>query len=150
MAAFGSRRLAVKILLPVDGSVYTRRMLGYVAAHDEWFGTGHEYVALHAVPAIPVYAARFLDRGVLDDHYREEARRVLDPVEAFARQQGWRLRCEHAVGPAAAAIAAFAEDERPDLIVMGTHGHSALGNVVLGSVAAGVLARCRLPVLFVR
>lgn len=140
----------MKILLPVDGSPYTKRMLGYVAAHDELFGPGHEYVALHAVPAIPVYAARFVDRGVLDEHYRDEARRVLDTVEAFARQQGWRLRSEHAVGPAAWAIAEFADAEKPDLIVMGTHGHSALGNVLLGSVAAGVLARCRVPVLFVR
>jgi nucleotide-binding universal stress UspA family protein len=139
----------MKILLPVDGSAHTKRMLGYVAAHDELFGPRHEYVALHAVPAIPVYAARFLDRGVLDEHYRDEARRVLDTVEAFARQQGWTLRTEHAVGPAAEAIAGFANAEKPDLIVMGTHGHSALGNVLLGSVATGVLARCRVPVLFV-
>jgi nucleotide-binding universal stress UspA family protein len=33
---------------------------------------------------------------------------------------------------------------------MGTHGHSALTNVVLGSVATRVLAQCRIPVLLVR
>jgi nucleotide-binding universal stress UspA family protein len=38
---------------------------------------------------------------------------------------------------------------QPDLIVMGTHGHSALGNVVMGSVATGVLARCKAPVLLI-
>ena len=32
---------------------------------------------------------------------------------------------------------------------MGTHGHSALGNAVLGSVTQGVLARCKLPMLLV-
>ena len=32
---------------------------------------------------------------------------------------------------------------------MGTHGHSALANAVLGSVAQGVLARCQLPMLLV-
>jgi nucleotide-binding universal stress UspA family protein len=35
-------------------------------------------------------------------------------------------------------------------VVMGTHGHTALGNAVLGSVAQGVLARCKVPVLLVR
>jgi nucleotide-binding universal stress UspA family protein len=36
------------------------------------------------------------------------------------------------------------------LIVMGSHGHSSLGNVVLGSVANRVLARCKTPVLLIR
>jgi hypothetical protein len=34
----------MKILLPVDGSQYTKRMLGYVAAHEELFGPQHEFV----------------------------------------------------------------------------------------------------------
>jgi nucleotide-binding universal stress UspA family protein len=33
---------------------------------------------------------------------------------------------------------------------MGSHGHAALGNMILGSVAAGVLARCDAPVLLIR
>jgi nucleotide-binding universal stress UspA family protein len=32
---------------------------------------------------------------------------------------------------------------------MGTHGHSALGGLVLGSVASGVLARAHRPILLV-
>ncbi|WP_158660433.1 universal stress protein [Paraburkholderia terrae] len=33
---------------------------------------------------------------------------------------------------------------------MGSHGHSAIANLVLGSVAAGILARCGIPTLIVR
>ena len=47
-------------------------------------------------------------------------------------------------------IAAAAEKEHAELIVMGTYGHSSLGNVVLGSVASGVLARSKVPVLLIR
>jgi nucleotide-binding universal stress UspA family protein len=140
----------MKILLPVDGSPFTKRMLGYVAAHDELFGKGHDYVAFTAVAPVPAYAARFVDRAVLDEHYAEQAEAVLHAVRAFAAQQGWRLRTAFAHGAAADTIAAAVQDERPDLIVMGTHGHSALGNVLLGSVAAGVLARTKVPVLLVR
>lgn len=140
----------MKILLPVDGSPFTKRMLGWVAAHDEIFGPGHDYLAFTALPPIPVYAARFVDREILDAHYAEQAEAALQPVRAFGAQQGWRLRTAFAPGHAAEAIAAFAAVEKPDLIVMGTHGHSALAGAMLGSVAAGVLARCRLPVLFVR
>jgi len=33
---------------------------------------------------------------------------------------------------------------------MGSHGHSALGALLLGSVTSQVLAQCRVPVLIVR
>jgi nucleotide-binding universal stress UspA family protein len=35
-------------------------------------------------------------------------------------------------------------------VVLGSHGHSALGNLVMGSVATQVLAHCKVPVLLVR
>lgn len=139
----------MKILLPVDGSDYTKRMLAYIAAHDELLGAGHEYVVITAVPPIPAHAARFLDRSTLDTYYREQADEVLRPVKRFAEQQGWKIRASHVAGHASDVIAALATAEKPDLIVMGTHGHTALGNVVLGSVASGVLARCKVPTLLV-
>ena len=140
----------VKILLPVDGSEYTKRMLSYIAAHDELLGGGHEFTVFTVVPQIPPHAARFLDRGMIDDYVRDQAEHVLRPVRAFVAQQGWKFREAHVRGHAAEAISTFAETEKPDLIVMGTHGHSALGNMILGSVASGVLARCKVPVLLVR
>jgi nucleotide-binding universal stress UspA family protein len=140
----------MKILLPVDGSPYTRRMLAYVAAHDEFFERVTERVALTVIAPIPGQITRFLDPGVVDDYYREQAEEVLRTVGAFAEQHRWAIRVVHRVGHAAETIAAFAQEERADLIVMGSHGHSALGNVVLGSVTSGVLGRCRMPVLVVR
>jgi nucleotide-binding universal stress UspA family protein len=140
---------SVKILLPLDGSPYSKRMVAYLAAHDELFGTRHEYVALTVVQAIPEHASRFLDRATVDDYYREQADEVLRPVQAFADQQGWNLRVAYLHGHPAETIATFAGDEKADLIVMGTRGHSALGNVLLGSVASGVIARCSQPVLLI-
>jgi nucleotide-binding universal stress UspA family protein len=140
----------MKILLPVDGSEYTKRMLSYIAAHDELLGPDRHYTVMTAVAPIPAHAARFLDRQTLDDHYREQAEQVLAPVRAFIDQKGWTVRLLHVVGHPAEAIASFAGTEKPDLIVMGTHGHSSLGSVVLGSVATGVLARCKVPVLLIR
>ncbi len=141
----------MKILLPVDGSEYTRRMLAYIAAHDELLGSGHDYLAFTVVPAIPAHAARYLDRGVLEEHYREQAEQVLEPVKAFAAQKGWKLRTAWKAGPVADTIAACAEAEKPELIVMGAHGHSAIGTMLLGSVTSGVLARCKTaPMLLIR
>ena len=140
----------MKILLPVDGSEYTKRTLAYIAAHDELLPGSHEYIVVTAVAPIPAYAARFLQRSTIDDYYRDQAETVLEPVRAFAKMQGWKVREAVVHGSADEAIAALARTERPDLVVMGSHGHSALGNMVLGSVATGVLARCDVPVLLIR
>ena len=43
----------MKILVAADGSPFTKRMLAYLAAHDEWLGAHHEYTLLNAVPAVP-------------------------------------------------------------------------------------------------
>lgn len=140
----------MKILLPVDGSDYTKRMLAHVAAHDELFGTAHDYEIFTVVPPVPTGATRYLDRDTLEAYYREQAAHILAPVQAFAAQNGWKVHATHAVGEPAQTIAAHVDKLQPDLVVMGSHGHSALGNVILGSVANGVLARSKVPMLIVR
>lgn len=140
----------MKILLPVDGSEYTRRMLNYIAEHGDLLGKDHEYVAVTVVPPVPSHAARFLDRETIDGYVRDQAEEVLKPVRELAAARGWTVRGAHVIGNPAEAIAAFAEKEQVGLVAMGTHGRSAFGNVALGSVATGVLARCKVPVLLIR
>lgn len=139
----------MKILLPVDGSKYTKRMLSYIAAHDELLGSGHEYLLFTVVPRLSSRASEFFDRRTLDSYYQDEAEKVLRVPRAFVEKQGWAVRSAHAAGHVAEEIATHAKAHKPGLIVMGTHGHSALGNAVLGSVAQGVLARCKVPMLLV-
>ncbi len=55
----------MKILLLTDGSEYTKRMLAYVAAHNEWLGDRHQYTVLHVVPFVPPRASSMLPRGVI-------------------------------------------------------------------------------------
>jgi nucleotide-binding universal stress UspA family protein len=139
----------MKVLLAVDGSDYTKRMLEYLAGHDELLGPSHEYTALTVVTPIPPHAARHIERTTLDGYYRDEATKVLDPVVAVAAKHGWNLTALFRPGHAAEEIAALAERDEYDLVVLGTHGHSALGSLVLGSVVSGVLARAKKPILLV-
>ena len=140
----------MKILLAVDGSAYTRRMLDYVAAHPELLGPAHDYLLCTVAAPIPPHASRFLDRATLDGYYREQCEDVLRPLEKFVGQTGWRVQTRSLVGHAAEMIASLAAEEKVDLIVMGTRGHSALGNMILGSVTRGVIARSSCPVLLIR
>ena len=139
----------MKVLLAVDGSEYTKRMLAYLASHGELLGPAHDYTAVTVVTGIPPHAARHIDRHTLAEYYRDEANKVLDPVKEVASQRGWKLATSALHGHAPDEIATLAQGGGFDLIVMGTHGHSALGSLVLGSVASGVLARARKPVLLV-
>jgi nucleotide-binding universal stress UspA family protein len=140
----------MKILLAVDGSHVTKHMLSYIAAHDELLGPGHEYTAVTVIPEVPAYAMQMLQRDTLVGYYQEESDKVFHPIRAFMEQQARQVRLVSLQGHASEMIATMAEREHFDLIVMGAHGHSALGNVVLGSVATGVLARCKTPVLLIR
>lgn len=139
----------MKILLPVDDSTRTQRLLDYMAAHEETFGPRHEYSVLTVVAPIPARVAILLSRSKMDDCYREDAQKALQPVRAFLEDKGWPVNATFAVGHASSVIAECARSGKYGLMVMGTHGRSALGGLVLGSVTTGVLSRCKLPVLLV-
>jgi nucleotide-binding universal stress UspA family protein len=140
----------MKILLAVDGSEYTARMLSWLLAHKEWSGAGHAFTVFHAVPPVPHRAAAFAGRELVQGYYEDDARTVLEPVRALLAAQGFAAGFVHKVGHAAEEIASFAQQGAFDLLVMGSRGHGSLTNLVLGSVATKVLAACTVPVLLVR
>ena len=140
----------MKILVPVDGSPFTKRMLAYLAAHDEWLGEAHQYTLLHVAPAVPPRAAAVLDKAVLQAHYAEESEKVFKPIRSFFGKQKLKADFVAKVGPAADTIATAATKGKFDLLMMGSHGHGLLGSLVLGSVTTRVMAQCEVPVLIIR
>lgn len=140
----------MKILVAVDGSVYSKRLLAYLSAHDEWLGNTHDYTVIHVVPAVPPRAAAVLDKAVLSGYYDDEAEKVLKPIRTFMQKRGIVAKYVVKTGHASEAISAVAAKGKFDLLMMGSHGHTALGKLVLGSVATKVMADCDVPVLLVR
>ncbi len=140
----------MKILAAVDGSPYTKRMLAYVAAHDEWLGAHHEYTLVNCVPAVPPRAAAVIAKSDLTAYYEDESEKVFKPLRTFFARQGLKASFVAKIGPAADLIAATADKGGYDLLIMGSHGQGALTNLVMGSVATKVLARTAVPVLLIR
>lgn len=140
----------MKILVAVDGSSYTKRMLAYLAAHDEWLGDKHQYTVLHVVPAIPPRAAAVLDKELLKSYYADEGDKVLKTLRTFFNKQKIAAEFVNKAGSAADVISAAADKDGFDLLMLGSHGHGSIGNLVMGSVATKVLARCSVPVLLIR
>ncbi len=82
-----------------------------------------------------------------------EAARNLE-IEASRRLQtifpAWDVRAEALVGSPASAILNKADEWEPDLIVVGSHGRSALGRFFLGSVSQKVVAEAHCSVRVAR
>ncbi len=140
----------MKILLAVDGSAYTKRMLAYLATHRELFHPDNDYVVLTVQPPLPARARAAVGKNVVDSYHAEEAEKILAPVSKFLLRHGIDARSSWKIGHAGERIAKLASGGKFDLVIMGSHGHGALVNLVMGSVATQVLAHCRVPVLLVR
>jgi nucleotide-binding universal stress UspA family protein len=140
----------MKILMAVDGSEYTRRMISFVTTHEALFPPGSDFTVHTVLAPLPERAAAFMSRQSLSTFYENEAAEVFQTVRDFVSQKGSAARFHHSVGHPAEGISVLAQQGNYDLILLGSHGHTALMNVVLGSVATGVLSRCKTPVLIVR
>ena len=104
----------MKTLIPVDGSVYTTRLLDFVCKHRPLLGEPPELTLVTVVPSVPSHAANYLGHDVLTGYYQEQADAVLHPALAtlraaaeMRRQGPWRARPE---GPPAGNPARRAPD----------------------------------------
>jgi len=140
----------MKILLAVDGSEYTRKMLDYVCANRTLFDASHRYTVFNAQPALPPHARSALGATVVKDYYEDESKKVIEPAMAALQAQGLSVESASRVGQVGDTIADFASEGGYDMIIMGSHGHGALARLVMGSVTTQVLAQCGVPVLLIR
>lgn len=140
----------MKILLPVDGSPFTKRMLAWLATHEEWLSGQHEYTVLTVVPLIPPHAAAMFPADQLKSYYEDTAEAIFKPIRKFTAKHDLRTAFVGKTGHAPDVISKLADKGKFDLIIMGSHGHSNLMNLVTGSVATKVMAGCKVPVLLVR
>ena len=140
----------MKILLAVDGSSYTNKMLAYLTTHNELFSTNNEYTAFTVQAALPPRARAAVGKDIVAKYHLDEAEKVLAPVAKFLLRHGIDAKSSWKTGHAGETIANMADSGAFDLLVMGSHGHGTLVNLVMGSVATQVLAHCKVPVLLVR
>ncbi len=140
----------MKILLAVDGSPYTKKMLAYLATHAEMFGTNNQFTLLNVQMPLPPRARAAVGAEVVKSYHEEEATKVFGPVVKFLKRHSIEPDTVSKVGHPGELIAKTADSGKFDLVIMGSHGHSALGNLVMGSVATKVMAHCGTPVLLVR
>ena len=140
----------MKILIAIDGSEFTAKAVDYLLSHREMLDPASELICLHVSAPLPSRAARAVGKEITDGYYADESARATDRALKTFAKAGVDAKLVTKRGVVGEEIARFAEKHGVDLLVMGSHGHGALGGLVMGSVAAKVLANCKVPVLLVR
>jgi len=140
----------MKILLPYDGSRHARRAVEFVAARLPLIGRDPAIWLLNVQPPLFTEVPTAVTRKRLAETYARRAATVLRPAQAMLRRAGLQAHATHLVGVPGLRIARAARNKRADLIVMGSHGRSAVGGMLMGSVTSTVLAHCDTPVLLLR
>lgn len=138
----------MRVLIPVDGSAHSNAAVAFVASRSTLIGAQPEVELFNAQLPIPPRAARAAGREMVAGFHDAEAQAVLKPALALLKKAVVQAHARHAVGSPGATVAAAAGNA--DLVVMGSHGHSAFKGLVFGSVTNAVLAGCRTPLLVVR
>lgn len=140
----------MKILLAVDGSPISTRAVKHVVKLARQLAAPAELVLFHADP--PLLQAVAVKLGVEQVHryHADNSRYAIKAARAALTRAQVPFTELLVVGEPAEAIVRHAGKGRFDLIVMGTHGHGALQGLLLGSVAAKVIAHGDIPVTVVR
>ena len=140
----------MKILLSVDGSSYTKKMLAYLVTHAEMFHTSNDFTVITVQPPVPNRARAAVGKEIVDNYYASESEKIISPVHKFLMRHGIDAKTATKVGQIGETIGKFADDGKFDLLIMGSHGNGSIVNMVMGSVATKVLANCKTPVLLIR
>jgi nucleotide-binding universal stress UspA family protein len=129
------------ILLPTDGSIRSEKAITAGIELAKRLGA--------QVTALFVSQATFIDQ--IDNSPKPRAEAELAFAAEIAGKADVACNCVSLVGEAPAhSIIEYVTSNGCDLIIMGTHGRSRVGKLLLGSVAASVIADCEVPVLLYR
>ena len=143
--------MTMKILLAADGSPYTQIAARHLVNHLHWFAQSPEVHVVHVRPPIPYPGAvAAIGRAALEKYEREESHAALAVAEKELIAAKVAYRSSWCLGDVAAEIADYVKKYGIDLVVMGSHGHGALANLALGSVATKCIATLDVPIMIVR
>ncbi len=140
-----------KIVVPLDGSELAEEAFREAVPLARAFGAELVLVGVLDLTAgmYDVYAEAF-DPVDLRTQLEKFLTGALDRARERVEAEGVKARSVFRVGVPHEEIAAVAEEEGADLVVMTTHGRKGLSHLLLGSVTEKVIRTAPCPVLVVR
>jgi nucleotide-binding universal stress UspA family protein len=140
-----------RILFPTDFSECSKRAQEYACAFADQFQA--ELHLLHVLQDVGLMLPDPAAGLSLPPNYlieqKQLAEKTLDALPSAEWARGKRLFRATRMGSPFVEIVSYAKEKEIDLIVIGTHGRSAIMHVLLGSVAEKVVRKAACPVLTV-
>lgn len=149
-AAGPASAVAVKnVLFATDFSTSSEAALPYAAAICRHFGSTLHlvHVVSEASLLLMTGGVDYISMGTIYEDAHTEAKEKLD--EIAGRLEGIPQRTYVRHGQVWRNLNGIIEDNQIDMIVLGTHGRTGLGKLLLGSVAEDILRHASCPVLTV-
>lgn len=141
-----------RILVPTDFSKHSQNALAYATAFAEKFNA--DLYLLHVVQDLTLFIPDAMSMGPPVappiEQFTAAAKAALERVIEEHKLQQFKVHAEVREGTPFYEIVRFAKESNIDLIIMGTHGHNALVQMLLGSTAEKVVRKAPCPVLTVR
>ena len=134
------------LVVPRDAHIEGRRLL--LAVDGSRYSDAAAATALNVARQcnMPITVATV----ATDASQRAAAGTIVDRLAALMSRNGVKVEPQVLAGVPDEAIAACAETQGADLIVVGSHGRTGLDRILVGSVSERVIGRARCPVLVVR
>ncbi|SHN68417.1 universal stress protein [Desulfitobacterium chlororespirans] len=138
-----------KILVPTDGSEYSRRALLTALEIGKKFNA--EVILLNVLMT-PEALGYLLteDATVMQQQFNPNGEATLAATTKNVDLEGVRLTCRVKPGYPALVILEEIVSEGIDLVVMGYRGYTSLAGTFMGSVSQKVLAKTSRPVLLIK
>lgn len=138
------------ILVPVDFSDATRAVIVESAVLAKALSARVVLFAVVQPPAvIAEYGALVENIAELTEAGEKSAEKQLARLAAPLERRGISVTVRHEVGAPVTLIVEQAKAIRADYVVMGSHGHTAFFDLLVGSTTHGVLRRSPCPVVIV-
>jgi nucleotide-binding universal stress UspA family protein len=140
----------MKILLAVDGSPISLQATKFVAKLAKQLAEPPDVILFNADPPLMQAVAIKLGLQAVTKYHADNGVYAVKGTRAALKRAHVAFTEKLVVSEPAPSIIKTAKTERCDLIVMGSHGHSALKNLFVGSVTAKVIAQGDIPVVVAR
>jgi nucleotide-binding universal stress UspA family protein len=138
------------ILAPVDFSPITDNVIAEATALGRALAARVVlFTVVQPPPALTEYAPLLQDIAQVTAAGEKHAIRQLEKLERTLQMEFVTAESSHAVGSPISLIVDQAQRCGADYIVMGSHGHTALYDLLVGSTTHGVLMRAKCPLVIV-
>ena len=139
-----------KILCAVDFSEASNEVADYTATLARAMSA--EVLVLYVAPSLSQYVGFHVPPSSIENFVKDIVAGADESMKNFLDTHfaGLTIKGEVATGYAAEEIIQVAEEEKADLIVMGTHGRKGIDRILFGSVAEKVVKTAKCPVLTIR